>query len=85
MRERAKSESKGMKTTGGREGGEEKEGERERVSGTVQLCERIKQSLLCQRLNTPAEDISYSRSAQSMQKQLSLCFLMVSTTTAKST
>lgn len=29
MRERAKSESKGMKTTGGREGGEEKEGERE--------------------------------------------------------
>lgn len=31
---------------------------RERGSGTVQLWDRIKQSLLCQQLNTPAERTS---------------------------
>lgn len=48
--ERAKSECKEMKMTGEWEGGDEKEGERR--SGTVQLWELIKQSLLCQQLNT---------------------------------
>lgn len=42
--------------------GEKKESDRvivrERCSGTVQLWDRIKQSLLCQQLNTPAERTS---------------------------
>lgn len=49
-----------MKTAGKR--GEKKESDRvivrERGSGTVQLWDRIKQSLLCQQLNTPAERTS---------------------------
>lgn len=56
----------------------------ERDSGSVQLCERIKQSLLCQRLNTPAEDIKYSQCKKtpiSVVKS-SLCFLVGSTRTA---
>lgn len=46
----ARSECTEMTMTGEREGGDEKEGERS--SGTVQLWELIKQSLLCQQLNT---------------------------------
>lgn len=48
----AKSDSKEMKTTG--EGGV---GRKERLA-TVQLWERIKQSLLCQQLNTPRRTCS---------------------------
>lgn len=54
-RERRVRAKRGRRRDWRREGGEEKEGERS--WGTVQLCERIKQSLLCQGLNTPAEDI----------------------------
>lgn len=53
-RERRVRAERGRRRDWRREGGEEKEGERS--WRTVQLCERIEQSLLCQGLNTPAED-----------------------------
>lgn len=48
VREREKREEDGRRDVA--------EKKRERVSGSLQLCEHIKQSSLCQGLNTPAED-----------------------------